>query len=306
MALIYHKKRIEPVLEAPYISSMPSTYAKLAEAIDYLVANYQDQPDLEALAARFGYETTYFQKIFKEHVGISPKRFIQYMSLRTARDFLLQGASTLDAAYAAGLSGTGRLHDLFVQCEAMTPGDVQKKGQGLTIRYGCHATPLGEMLVAITPRGVCWLSFQVDTARTQSLMRLRQHFPYAALVQDQAATEAAVAQIMKIWKGEGDKKKKISLDLYGTNFQLQVWQAMLKIPMGMTVSYMTLAHALGKPTASRAVGGAVGANPISLLIPCHRVIQQSGIIENYAWGSPRKKAILGLEIASLGLDANRL
>lgn len=285
---------------------MPSTYTKLAGAIDYLVAHYQDQPDLDSLAARFGYEPTYFQKIFKEHVGISPKRFIQYMSLRTARDFLLQGASTLDAAYAAGLSGTGRLHDLFVQCEAMTPGDVQKKGQGLTIKYGCHATPLGELFVAVTPRGVCWLSFQVDETQAQSLKRLQQHFPLATLVFDQDATEAATTQIMNIWNGQGDKKKKITLDLYGTNFQLQVWQAMLKIPMGMTVSYMTLANALGKPTASRAIGGAVGANPISLLIPCHRVIQQSGVIENYAWGSPRKKAILGLEIAALGLESNRL
>jgi AraC family transcriptional regulator of adaptative response/methylated-DNA-[protein]-cysteine methyltransferase len=284
---------------------MPSTHAKLAEAIDYLVAHYQDQPDLDSLAVRFGYEPTYFQKIFKEHVGISPKRFVQFMSLRTARDFLLQGATTLDAAYAAGLSGTGRLHDLFVQCEAVTPGEVQKKGRGLTIRYGCHATPLGELFVAVTSRGVCWLSFQVDETQSQSLKRLKNHFPHAALVQDQAATEDATAQIMKIWRGQGDKTKKLSLDLYGTNFQLQVWQAMLKIPMGMTVSYMTLADALGKPTASRAVGGAVGANPVSLLIPCHRVIQQSGIIENYGWGSARKKALLGMEVAAMGLETNQ-
>ncbi len=282
---------------------MSSTQAKLTSAIDYLVANYQAQPELEDIAARFGYEPTYFQKIFKEHVGISPKRFIQYMSLKTARDFLLRGASTLEAAYEAGLSGNGRLHDLFVRCEAVTPGDVQKKGAGLNIGYGYHPSPLGELMVAVTPRGVCWLGFQVDESRDRSLQRLRQHFPLAVLHQDQAATSAATERIMDIWKGQGDRRKKVTLDLYGTNFQIQVWQAMLKIPMGVTVSYMTLAESLGKPTASRAVGGAVGANPVSLLIPCHRVIQQSGIIENYGWGSPRKKAILGVEAAEMGLEA---
>ena len=278
---------------------MTSTAAKLTDAIDYLVAHYQEQPELDDLAARFGYEPTYFQKIFRDYIGISPKRFVQFMSLRTAQDFLLQGASTLDAAYAAGLSGNGRLHDLFVQCEAMTPGEFQKRGQGVAVRYGFFPSPLGELMVAMTERGVCWLGFRVDESRDQSIARAKKQFPSAQFILDQDATSPAMEQIMKIWNGQGDRKKKLKLDLVGTNFQIQVWQAMLKIPMGVTVSYKTLADALGKPSASRAVGGAVGANPISLLIPCHRVIQQSGIIENYGWGSPRKKAILGVEVAAL-------
>ncbi len=279
---------------------MTSTHAKLTDAIDYLVAHYHEQPDLEAVAARFGYEPTYFQKLFKDYIGISPKRFVQFMSLRTARDFLLQGASTLDAAYAAGLSGNGRLHDLFVQCEAMTPGEFQRRGSGLEVRHGFFPSPLGELMIAVTGRGVCWLGFRVDESREQSLARVKKQFPGAVHLNDQEATAPAMNEIMKIWNGQGDSKKKLKLDLVGTNFQIQVWQAMLKIPMGMTVSYLAIADALGKPTASRAVGGAVGANPISLLIPCHRVIQQSGIIENYGWGSPRKKAILGVEVAALG------
>ena len=279
---------------------MTSTAAKLTDAIDYLVAHYQDQPELDDLAARFGYEPTYFQKIFRDYIGISPKRFVQFMSLRTAQDFLLQGASTLDAAYAAGLSGNGRLHDLFVQCEAMTPGEFQKRGLGVGVRYGFFPSPLGELMIAITDRGVCWLGFRVDESRERSTERLKKQFPSAHFMADQDATAPAMEQIMKIWNGKGDKKKKLKLDLVGTNFQIQVWQAMLKIPMGVTISYKTLADALGKPSASRAVGGAVGANPISLLIPCHRVIQQSGIIENYGWGSPRKKAILGVEVVAMG------
>ncbi len=280
---------------------MSSTYATLTQAIDYLVAHYDDQPDLDALAKKFGYEPTYFQKIFKDHVGISPKRFVQFMSLNTARDFLLQGASTLDAAYAAGLSGTGRLHDLFVQCDAVTPGEVKALGRGLTVRYGFHDSPLGELMIATTPRGVCWLGFQMDESRDESLRRLEAMYPEAVMMEDQDETAQAASSIMAIWNGQGDPTKKLKLEVCGTNFQIQVWRAMLKIPMGVTVSYKTVAESLGKPTASRAVGGAVGANPISLLIPCHRVIQQSGIIENYGWGSPRKKALLGVEVAALGL-----
>lgn len=280
---------------------MPSTYEKIARAIDYLVAHYNEQPDLDAVAARFGYEPTYFQKIFREYVGISPKRLVQFMSLKTAKDFLLQGANTLDAAYAAGLSGNGRLHDLFVQCEAVTPGEVKALGRGLIVRYGFYDTPLGELMVATTPRGICWLGFRVDESRAQSLRRLKDVYPLATLTEDESDAAQAAAAIMKIWNGEGDAKSKLKLHLCGTNFQIQVWQAMLKIPMGMTVSYKAIGEALGKPTASRAIGGAVGANPVSLLIPCHRVIQQSGIIENYGWGSPRKKALLASEIAALSL-----
>ena len=272
---------------------------KLSDAIDYLVAHYHEQPELDAVASRFGYEPTYFQKMFQDHVGLSPKKFIQYMSMKTAKDFLLNGGSTLDAAYEAGLSGNGRLHDLFVTCEAATPGEIKNKGKGISVYYGTSATPIGELMVARTDRGICWLSFQMDGNQDRSLARLHEHWQNAELIKDKNAADEIANDIMDIWQGAGDRKKKTKLHLFGTNFQIQVWQALLKIPSGATVSYGAIAQSLGKPDANRAVGTAVGANPISLLIPCHRVIQSTGIIENYAWGSERKKALLGAEIASL-------
>ena len=274
---------------------MASTQATLAGAIDYLVAHYHEQPDLEAVAARFGYEPTYFQKIFKDHVGISPKRLVQYMNMKQARELLEGGATTLDAAWATGLSGNGRLHDLFVSCEGATPGDIQSRGQGLNIIYGTHATPIGEIIVAKTAKGICWLGFKVDEREQLCVERIQRHWPKAKLTRDDDAVFEDCEKIMSIWRGQGDKKKKLKLDIYGTNMQIQVWQALLKIPTGETVTYMDIAKQIGKPKASRAIGNAVGANPVSLLIPCHRVIRATGIIDNYGWGSPRKKLILAME-----------
>lgn len=265
----------------------------VSDAIDYIVNHWQEQPDLEALARRAGYDLTHFQKTFTTMVGLSPKKLVQYMNARHARDFLLEGYSTLDAAYAAGLSGNGRLFDLFVNVEAATPGEVQKKGQGLRISYGYHPTPLGDILIAQTARGICWLGFVVDEDRDVPMRRLLAYWPQAEFIKDEKATAPSAGRIMDIWRGA--ETSKLNIHLYGTNFQIQVWQALLKIPYGGAVSYQDVANYLGKPTASRAVGGAVGANPISLLIPCHRVIQSSGIIENYGWGTPRKKLILALE-----------
>lgn len=272
---------------------------KLSGAIDYLVAHYHEQPELDNIAAQFGYEPTYFQKLFQDHVGLSPKKFVQYMSMKTAKDFLLKGGTTLDAAYEAGLSGNGRLHDLFVTCEAATPGEIKNKGHGLTLRYGACPTPFGELFVAKTDRGICWLSFQMDGNQDRSIARLHKHWQNADLIEDKESAKEIADDIVAIWSGAANRNKKTKLHLFGTNFQVQVWQALLKIPSGSTVSYGAIAQSLGKPDANRAVGTAVGANPISLLIPCHRVIQSTGIIENYAWGSERKKALLGAEMASL-------
>lgn len=269
----------------------------ISEAIDYIVAHWQDQPDLEGLAHRAGYDVTHFQKIFTKMVGLSPKKLIQYMNARHARDFLLNGYSTLDAAYAAGLSGNGRLFDLFVNVEAATPGDVQKKGEGLTIRYGFHPTPIGDILIAETDRGICWLGFIVDGDRDVPMQRLKHYWPRAKFANDPQGTAASAEKIIAVWRGSDQSR--LNLHLYGTNFQLQVWQALLKIPCGGAVSYQDVANYLDKPKASRAVGGAVGANPVSLLIPCHRVIQASGIIDNYGWGTPRKRLILAMESPDL-------
>lgn len=250
---------------------------------------------LGLLAARAGYDPTYFQKIFTRYVGVSPKTFQRYMAYRRARPLLTQGMPTLEAAYAAGLSGNGRLHDLFVTVEAATPGEVASGGRGLDIHYGRVATPLGYLVIGQTPRGVCWAGFQVGETPDLAVARMAQHWPAARLVHDDGAVRAAGEALMAIWRGAADKGFRLPLHVRGTNFQLQVWRALLKIPCGAVVSYDTLAQSLGRPRAARAIGNAVGANPVSLLIPCHRVIQKSGVINNYGWGSPRKKTLLGLE-----------
>ena len=265
----------------------------VSDAIDYIARHWQEQPDLDFLARRAGYDPTHFQKSFTGMVGLSPKKLCQYMHARHAREMLLQGYSTLDAAYAAGLSGNGRLHDLFVTIDAATPGEVQRKGQGLIIRYAYHPTPVGDVLIAETNKGLCWLGFVVDGDRDPALKRMFKTWRNAQFVEDSKSTVSTAEKILGIWNGQSQSE--LSLHLYGTNFQIQVWQALLKIPCGAVVSYKDVADHIGKPKASRAVGSAVGANPISLLIPCHRVIQQSGIIENYGWGTPRKKLILAME-----------
>lgn len=261
-------------------------------AIDYIVTHWQDQPDLDFLAEQAGYESTHFQKAFTSMVGISPKRLVQFMNARHARDLLLTGYSTLDAAYESGLSGNGRLHDLLVNFDAATPGEVKRKGLGLVIHYGFHPTTIGDVLIAQTDRGLCWLGFVVNGDRNVPRDRLLKYWPLAEFIEDNARTADTAVKIMQIWRGE---KQELNLHLYGTNFQLQVWQALMRIPSAGTVSYQSVAEYIGKPKASRAVGSAVGANPVSLLIPCHRVIQSTGIVENYGWGTPRKKLLLGLE-----------
>ncbi|MCB1592634.1 MAG: methylated-DNA--[protein]-cysteine S-methyltransferase [Alphaproteobacteria bacterium] len=270
-------------------------YRIIAESIDYLVAHYKDQPDLTFLAERAGYEVTHFQKLFKKHVGISPKRLIQYMNIRHARELLRNGVPLLDAALDTGLSGLSRLHDLFVSCEGITPGQVQGRGKGLTITYGFYPSVIGEIMIARTERGLCWLGFLLNEDRSIPLERAQEHWPAAAFLLDDDAVQKDAEAVMKIWSGQGDKRKTLKLDLYGTNFQIQVWKALMQIPSGTTITYQDIARRVCSQRASRAVGKAVGANPISLLIPCHRVIRSTGIIDNYAWGGARKKLILALE-----------
>lgn len=271
-------------------------YDIIADTIDHLVAHYDEKPRLEALAVRAGYEPTHFQKLFKEYVGISPKRLVQYMNMRKARELMQDDAPLLDVAVDAGLSSPSRLHDLFVSCEGVTPGEVKARGAGLTITYGFYPTPLGRLMIGKTARGVCWLAFLVDEDEALPIKRIKAHWPRAAFIHDDAAIELEAQVIMNIWRGQGDAEKRLGLDLYGTNFQLQVWQALLRIPYGETVTYSDVGAQVGKPKAARAIGNAVGANPISLLIPCHRVIRATGIIDNYAWGSARKKLILAMEL----------
>ena len=267
----------------------------MSDMIDWMVSNAKNRPSLSDMAERSGYDTTYFQKLFTQHTGVSPKKFIDFVQYKHAREYLLQQATTLDAAYQSGLSSPSRLHDLFIRIEGVTPGQVSSRGSDLTIQYGWHATPIGSIIIGMTDKGLCWLGFAIGSDRHTAYDRMQRHWPMARFEENQQSTKDVADIIIQIWSGNGDPEKPLPLDLYGTNLQLQIWHALLKIPAGYSVCYKDLAVAIDKPSASRAVGNAVGANPISLIIPCHRVIQSSGIVNNYAWGSERKKALLGLE-----------
>ena len=261
----------------------------IAAAIRHLVENWQDQPALDKLSEVAGMSPFHFQRLFTQWAGISPKRFLQFLTLDNAKRLLAENNSVLDVALDVGLSGPSRLHDLFVACEAMTPGEYKALGGGLTIRWGLHATPFGPSLVATTERGVCWLSFAEEEDGRDALAGMAASWPAARLVEDADATRPAAARAFR-W--DGQDREPLRLLMKGTNFQIKVWEALLRIPAGAVVSYEDVARAIGQPTAMRAVGAAVGRNPVCVLIPCHRVIQKSGIIHNYRYGIPRKRALL--------------
>ncbi len=264
----------------------------IAAAIRHLVENWQDQPALDELAKVAGMSPFHFQRLFTQWAGISPKRFLQFLTLDNAKRLLAENNSVLDVALDVGLSGPSRLHDLFVACEAMTPGEYKALGGGLTIRWGLHATPFGPSLVATTERGVCWLSFAEEEDGRDALAEMAAAWPAARLVEDADATRPVAARAFR-W--DGQDREPLRLLMKGTNFQIKVWEALLRIPAGAVVSYEDVARAIGQPTAMRAVGAAVGRNPVCVLIPCHRVIQKSGIIHNYRYGVPRKRALLAWE-----------
>ena len=266
-------------------------YARVERAISYLEENFREQPELEAVAEAVGLSAAHFQRMFKRWAGISPKRFTQYLTLDHARRRLADSVSVLDASYDSGLSGPGRLHDLFVTYEAMTPGDYKRDGDGIEIVYGVHPSPFGPCFIGETERGVCALGFSDDAASAIPLEDFKQRWCNASFREDHKQTAGTAARIF------GAAGGKLALDLRGTNFQLKVWEALLRIPAGAVVSYDALAGALDKPGAARAVGGAVAANPVSYLIPCHRVIRKSGRFHNYYWGPERKRAMLAWEAA---------
>lgn len=270
-------------------------YQRVAEAIQFLEQNYQDQPSLEELAAQMALSPFHLQRLFTQWAGVSPKRFVQYLTAEHAKRLLTNAHSVLDATYATGLSSPGRLHDLLIATEAVTPGEFKQQGAGLQIAYGRHATPFGDCLLAVTGRGICQLLFVTESGWEQAVTELQEQWQAAVLVEDATQTQPLLEQIFPA-NGQ-DGQRSVSLLLKGTNFQLKVWQALLQIPAGAAWSYEDVAHAIGQPTAARAVGNAVGANPIAYLIPCHRVIRKSGLVEAYRWGATRKKAMLAWESA---------
>lgn len=268
-------------------------YACIEKAIEYLAENYQSQPDLAQVAQYVGLSEYHFQRLFTRWAGISPKRFVQFLTIQHAKQVLDESKTVLDATYETGLSSPGRLHDLFVTHEAMTPGEYKQKGEGLTIRYGFHPTPFGDCLLAVTERGICGLSFVTADGRAQALDNLALDWPQAELIADEEQTRPFSQRIFS----PTDEPSPLKLFLKGTNFQIRVWLALLHIPPGALASYGMVARLAHDPKAVRAVGTAVGHNPIAYLIPCHRVIQQAGHFGSYHWGSSRKKAMIGWEAA---------
>ncbi|MDH3399905.1 MAG: methylated-DNA--[protein]-cysteine S-methyltransferase [Chromatiales bacterium] len=269
-------------------------YQRIQKAIEYMANNWRDQPSLEQLARGVELSTAHFTRLFTRWAGISPKQYLRALTLERAKDELLAGRDLLSTSQALGLSGPGRLHDLFVDIEAMTPGEYKRAGAGLEIRHAWTRTDFGLCHVAATQRGLCSVSFQ-DKQTAAPLEQLLADWPAARLVEDQSVPVVLNRALAAL--AAGDKPEAMRVMVRGTNFQVQVWRALLRIPLGFTVSYGELAAELGRPSGARAVGSAVGANRIGFLIPCHRVLRAGGALGGYRWGEPRKRAILAWELA---------
>jgi AraC family transcriptional regulator of adaptative response/methylated-DNA-[protein]-cysteine methyltransferase len=268
-------------------------YNRIAEAIEYIKLNFKNQPDLDEVAASVHLSPFHFQRIFSEWAGVSPKKFLQFLSVEYAKTILTNNKLSLfDTALESGLSGTGRLHDLFINIEGMTPGEYKNGGEALSINYSFAESPFGNILVASTEKGICYMSFTDD--EKLGLADLTTKFPNAVYRQ---MVDLIQQNSLYIFTQDWSKLNKIKLHLKGTDFQIKVWNALLNIPMGGLSTYGDIAARLENPGASRAVGSAVGDNPVAFLIPCHRVIQSSGISGQYHWGSIRKSAMIGWEAA---------
>ena len=277
-------------------TSQAEDYQRVEQAIQYLEANYPAQPSLAEIANSINLSEYHFQRLFSRWAGVSPKRFLQYLTKQHAKKLLDGSASILDAAYETGLSGPGRLHDLLVTWEAVSPGEYKNRGAGIVVAYGFHPSPFGECLLALTPRGISDLVFIQGDGRSGALIELRRRWQKAELREDRQATQAALRNVFAFY--DGSRAHDLSLHLCGTPFQIKVWEALLHVPSGSVVAYQDLAIQIGLPGGSRAVGSAVGRNPLPVLIPCHRVIRRSGELGGYRWGLPRKEALLGWELVN--------
>ena len=266
-------------------------YNRIAEAIAYIKQNFKEQPNLDEVAEKVHLSPFHFQRLFHEWAGTSPKKFLQYISVEHAKKLLKEAGATLfDTAFETGLSGTGRLHDLFITIEGMTPAEYKNGGKNLAINYSFAESPFGNILVASTIKGVCYMAFHED--ENQAFVHLMFKFPYATFTRK---LDMLQQNALFIFQRDWSKLAQIKLHLKGTTFQLKVWEALLKIPMGRLSTYGNIARQIDYPNASRAVGSAIGHNPVAYLIPCHRVIQSTGETGGYMWGSTRKSAILGWE-----------
>lgn len=270
-------------------------YARIAIAIDYIKRNFKNQPSLDEIAGAVGLSPFHFQRLFTQWAGVSPKKFIQYLGVEYAKYLLKEKQSTLlDAAYETGLSGTSRLHDLFINIEGMTPGEFKNGGENLVINYSFADSPFGKLIVASTAKGICQLLFEED--ELQALSNLKSRFPNAEYHQ---AVDTFQQSALIIFQKDWQQLDQIKLHLHGSDFQLKVWETLLKIPLGAVSTYGAMAKSINRPKAARAVGSAIGRNPVAFLIPCHRVIQASGNLGGYRWGEVRKSAMMGWEAAEV-------
>ena len=267
-------------------------HEQIESIIQHLGEHFKDQPTLEELAQRVGLSPDHFQRVFKQWVGISPKQFLKYLTLEYAKSRLQNNESVLDAALDSGLSGPGRLHDLFVTMESITPGDYKAQGAGIDVHYGIHSTPFGFAVLAMSQRGLCGCFFLPESSEALAQEAIYEYWPRAQIHRDDRKT-ASVAN--RLFHPTDDDSSPLPVFVRGTTFQVQVWRALLEIPSGSLCTYSHLAESIGRPSATRAVASAVGDNPISWLIPCHRVIRKGGYLGGYRWGLPRKKVMLAWE-----------
>jgi AraC family transcriptional regulator of adaptative response/methylated-DNA-[protein]-cysteine methyltransferase len=272
-------------------------YTRIAKAIDYIKTNFKQQPNLDEVAEKVHLSPFHFQRLFSEWAGTSPKKFLQYTTVEYAKTLLKENKATLfETAHETGLSGTSRLHDLFINIEGMTPAEYKNGGKGLAINYSFAESPFGNILVASTEKGICFMAFADE--EDVAFQTMQNHFPKAHFKQ---MVDLIQQNALYIFTHDWTKLNRIKLHLKGTDFQLKVWQTLLKIPLGQLTTYGAIANEIENPNASRAVGTAIGSNPVAFLIPCHRVIQSTGIFGGYMWGNTRKTAIIGWEGAKINL-----
>lgn len=270
-------------------------YVTVEKAIRFIELHYREQPGLDEIADHVHLSKYHFQRVFSRWAGISPKKFLQYLTISHAKQLLSKSRSILDVTYEVGLSSPGRLHDLFVNFEALSPGEYKLRGRGLSIAYGFCPSPFGQCLLARTDRGICWLSFLSDENRTRATADMLHYWKAAECVENPEVIRPLAEEVFGSFQsGAGGQ---LHIHLRGSNFQIKVWEALLTIPFGYTLTYGDIARKVGLPAAARAVGGAVGSNPVALIIPCHRVIRETGVFGNYRWGEMRKKLLLGWEAA---------
>ena len=270
-------------------------YKRIEKAIHLLEMNFKEQPDLKSIAASVAMSEFHFQRLFSRWVGISPKRFLQFLTIEHAKKQLEQSTNLLDVTFESGLSSPGRLHDLFISCEAMTPGDYKANGAGVQIAFGFVPSPFGDCLLMTTEKGICGLAFVQNDDFVGTLAAFKKRWKNAVFVENAEKVQPLAQKIF--FPQAGQPRTPLHIYIRGTNFQIKVWQALLRIPMGALSTYQDIAELLGMPRASRAVGTAIGQNPISFLIPCHRVLRKNAHISGYAWGPNRKRIMLGWEAA---------